>query len=355
MHHVHTLMPTEVAHLYQENILAADAIPTARRIIAAVHESARRRLRALPWLDARSRALAQAKLSQLRFMIGVRPADVLRARARRRTLSVFDTGGLSVFGAHVVDVRLRSSLDVLAEITVSGVRPAEWARAEGGSTQPFSALSANAAYVAEQNTLFVPAPMLQSPIFSPHLPLEHNFGAFGVLVGHEISHGFDERGQQYDASGWRVNATTRWTDSVVANFAQRAQCLAGKYAHFKFMVSRPGQWQVTEGTVSGRRTLNEDIADFGGLTLAYSAWLTECGGECAVPQQHGFFRAFGQVFCGKHTSENVLKQLNTDVHAPEWVRVNAAVDLFEPFQTAYACLGAGSETRLLPPSGCVLW
>ena len=106
----------------------------------------------------------------------------------------------------------------------------------------------------------------------------HNFGALGVLLGHEITHAFDARGQRFDAHGWLVPKARRWSVFSRRSFAKRERCVAKHYGGFKFWMQL-SKLSMAEHFVDGGRTVNEDLADIGGLALAFKAWNHTCGGK----------------------------------------------------------------------------
>jgi endothelin-converting enzyme/putative endopeptidase len=193
-----------------------------------------------------------------------------------------------------------------------------------------------------------PAGILQPPFFTRGAPDGVNHGANGKVMGHELTHGFDDEGRQFDAEG---NLRDWWTASVGQEFDRRAACIADQY---------DGYVAVDDLKVNGKLTLGENIADLGGLKLTYSAWQALHPGASGEPEVAGFtpaqtfFLAFAQSWCAKERPEAVRTQIRTDPHSPEQWRVNGPISNFPAFQEAFQC-PAGSAMVRPPGKRCELW
>ncbi len=203
----------------------------------------------------------------------------------------------------------------------------------------------NAFYSLDQNTTVFPAGILQLPFFDAGRPAAANYGAIGSVMGHEITHGFDDSGRQFDADGalreW-------WTPTVADEFSRRASCVAEVFDGFE---AQPGQH------VNGSLTLGENLADLGGLKLAHAAFHAADGGNGAgapglfEPDQQ-FFIAYAQSWCGNQRPEYEAYQIRTDEHAPWRYRVNGAVANVPAFAAAFHC---PSGAPLAPVNRCDVW
>ena len=203
----------------------------------------------------------------------------------------------------------------------------------------------NAYYNASKNEMVFPAGILQAPFFSPEAPDTANHGGAGLVMGHELTHGFDDRGRQYDGDG---NLREWWTPAVADAYKERAACVANQY----------DQYVATEDLhVNGKLTLGENIADIGGLKLARAALRGKDGALAQrvsakfTPDQQ-FFLAFAQVWCQNTTPQALRLRANTDPHSPGRWRVNGPASDNDDFARAFQCK-AGS--RMNPEKKCVVW
>ena len=186
------------------------------------------------------------------------------------------------------------------------------------------------------------AGFLQPPIFDPEVDDAVNFGGVGSVMGHELSHQFDDEGRKYDADGAR---RSWWSAEDVARFEERARCFVDEYARFR----------IDDGTpVDGKLTLGENIADNGGIRLSYAALRpSELGPKIDgyTPAQR-FFLAWGQIRCENVTIEAARRQVESDEHAPGSARVNGVVSNVPEFARAFAC-APGSP--MAPTTRCAIW
>jgi putative endopeptidase len=192
----------------------------------------------------------------------------------------------------------------------------------------------NAYYRPSMNDINFPAGILQPPFYGKLMDDAVNYGGIGVVIGHELTHGFDDQGRKYDAEG---NFRDWWTADDGKEFEQRVDCTAKEYSGFVSVKDDKGEIKL-----NGKLTLGENTADNGGLKLAYMA-LTEIIGNTPVkpvdgytPQQR-FFLAYGQIWCQNVTDQEARKRVLTDPHSPGRWRVNGAVQNSAAFQEAFGC------------------
>jgi endothelin-converting enzyme/putative endopeptidase len=188
----------------------------------------------------------------------------------------------------------------------------------------------NAYYDAQMNDINFPAGVLQPPLFDPKMDDAPNYGNTGATIGHELTHGFDDEGRQYDAKG---NLHDWWTKTDAAEFQQRAQCVVDEYSQFKV---------VDDIKINGKLTNGEDIADLGGTLLAYIAWKAANKGKALTPvdgltPDQRFFIGMAQWACGTERPENLRMGAITDPHSPLEYRVNGVVSNMPEFQSAFSC------------------
>jgi endothelin-converting enzyme/putative endopeptidase len=175
-----------------------------------------------------------------------------------------------------------------------------------------------------------------------------NHGAIGLVVGHELTHGFDDEGRQFDAAG---NLTDWWTKAVGEEFDRRAACVADQYS---------GYVAVDDVKLNGKLTLGENIADLGGLLLSFSAYQASRAGKPAEPPVAGFspeqafFLGYAQAWCSVTRPEQARLRAATDPHSPPRWRVNGPLSNLDAFQRAFAC-PAGSPMVRPAAKRCEVW
>ena len=203
----------------------------------------------------------------------------------------------------------------------------------------------NAYYDALLNDINFPAGILQPPLFDRNADNAVNLGAIGAVIGHELTHGFDDEGRQFDAKG---NLHDWWTARDAAEFKKRAGCLVGEYGSFK---------AVENVRVNGELTLGENTADAGGLRVAYMALLEDVAARTLpkvdgyTPEQR-FFLAYAQSNCENEADEWLRLSALTDPHAPASFRVNGVVENMPEFQAAFGCRVGQPMAR---KAACRVW
>jgi putative endopeptidase len=183
----------------------------------------------------------------------------------------------------------------------------------------------NAYYNAGTNEICFPAANLQNPFFSPEGQLAENYGGIGAVIGHEIGHGFDDRGAQYDSAGTLDNW---WTADDQAAFELKSRALIAQYDGFSPR-QLPGQF------VNGALTVSENISDLGGVSIAYRAYLIALGGDAETADTRAFFTNYAYCFRYKLRIELEQQWLTTSTHSPAEFRANAVRNLDE-FHEAFA-------------------
>lgn len=188
----------------------------------------------------------------------------------------------------------------------------------------------NAYYSPAQNNINFPAGILQPPFFDAKLDNAVNYGGIGAVIGHELTHGFDDSGRRFDAKG---NLRDWWTPEDGKAFDQRAECIDKQYGSYV---------AVGDVKLNGKLTLGENVADNGGLRIAYMALLDSIANKKLAkidgftPEQR-FFLGWGQVWCSHMTSEAERFRAQTDPHSPGRYRVNGVVSNMPEFQQAFGC------------------
>jgi putative endopeptidase len=203
----------------------------------------------------------------------------------------------------------------------------------------------NAYYDPQNNNINFPAGILQPPFFDAKIDDAVNLGAIGAVIGHELTHGFDDQGRQYDAEG---NVKDWWTPADAREFEQRADCIAQQYA---------GYTAVADVKLNGKLTLGENVADNGGLRIAYMTLMDLLDGKTRpkmdgyTPEQR-FFLGWAQVWCTADREETARLRAITDPHSPGKYRVNGTLSNMPEFQKAFGC-SAGQP--MVSAKACRVW
>jgi len=214
---------------------------------------------------------------------------------------------------------------------------------EWGMTPP----TVNAYYSPLTNTINFPAGILQPPFFDASADDAVNFGGIGVVIGHELTHGFDDQGRKFDAEG---NLRDWWTADDAKKFEERAKCISDEYSGFV---------AVDDVHVNGQLTLGENTADNGGIRIALRALhnvLKAQGKENEVingltPDQR-FFLAFAHVWCSNLSPQILRLIAQTDPHSPGTFRINGTVANMPEFRDAFGCKVTDAMVR---EKGCKVW
>jgi putative endopeptidase len=203
----------------------------------------------------------------------------------------------------------------------------------------------NAYYRAPMNDITFPAGILQPPFFDKAIDDPVNYGGIGAVIGHELTHGFDDQGSQYDKDG---NFKSWWTPEDRAEFDKRTDCIVNEYAGFT---------AVDDVHLNGKLTLGENTADNGGVRIAYMALQQDLKDkekakvEGFTPEQR-FFLGFGQIWCQNVTPENARMRATVDPHSPGQYRVNGVVSNSTEFQQAFGCKAGQPMVR---ENACHVW
>jgi endothelin-converting enzyme/putative endopeptidase len=203
----------------------------------------------------------------------------------------------------------------------------------------------NAYYDPQMNDMNFPAGVLQPPLFDPKLDDAPNYGNTGATIGHELTHGFDDEGRQFDAKG---NLRDWWTKADGAAFEKRAACVAEQYAQYTV---------VDDIKINSKLTLGEDVADLGGTLLAYRAWREATKNQRLAPvdgltPDQRFFVGMAQWACGDERAESKRMSAITNPHSPDQYRINGVVANMEEFRNAFQCKPGQPMARV---NACRVW
>ncbi len=203
----------------------------------------------------------------------------------------------------------------------------------------------NAYYDPQMNDMNFPAGVLEPPLFDPKMDDAPNYGNTGATIGHELTHGFDDEGRQFDARG---NLRDWWTKQDSAEFVKRAACVSDQYAQYTV---------VDDIKINSKLTLGEDVADLGGTILAYMAWQDATRNEQLKPIDNfspaqRFFIGMAQWACGDERPESRRASAITDPHSPVKYRINGVVSNMPEFGRAFACKAGQPMVR---EQACRVW
>jgi predicted metalloendopeptidase len=210
----------------------------------------------------------------------------------------------------------------------------------------FSPPTVNASYSSLNNDITFPAGILQPPFFNFDADDAINYGAIGGVIGHEITHGFDDSGSRYDADG---NLRMWWTEQDRKQFEERASCVVEQFDKYEL---QPGLF------INGKLTLGENIGDFAGLTVSYDAFMRSLEGKeppkpiDGFTAEQRFFLGWAQVWAGKYRPEAEIQQVRGNSHSlPRW-RVNGPMSNMPEFSKAWGCK---APAKMVRTDACLIW
>jgi len=304
--------------------LKADALEMVNRI----EEAMRERIEQLDWMSPETKKQALVKLEGIRNKIGY--PDRWRDYSSIKLLPDDFAGNIERAGA----------FEVQRQINKIGrpVDHGEW---------QISAATVDAYYNPQMNDINFPAGVMQPPLYDPKMDDAPNYGDTGGTIGHELTHGFDDEGSQFDAKG---NLKDWWTKLDREKFETRTKCVEDQYSSYV---------SVADVHLNGKLTLGENVADLGGEILAYMAWQSKTNGmnlqpiEGLTPEQR-FFIGFAQWDCANERPDDLRVRAATDPHSPAKYRINGVVVNMPEFGKAFGCKSGQPMVR---PSDqmCKVW
>jgi len=305
------------------------------QLVLALEKSLGDDIKTLPWMSDETKKAAEEKLSLIRNKIGYpeKWRDYSALEIKRDDLM----GNIhrdAVFQRNYRLSKLGKPVD-----------EKEW-----GMTPP----TVNAYYNPSMNDINFPAGVLQPPFFDFTADPAVNFGGIGVVIGHEMTHGFDDQGSKYDGHGNRIE----WqTAEDRKKFTERTDCEVAEYDGFEASPAHDG---MPAQNLKGALTLGENTADNGGLRIAYMALLDTLAAEHksiddkidGYTEAQRYFLGFGQVWCQNQTDQSARQSALTDPHSPGRWRANGSVQNFEEFGKAFGCK---KGQPMYPEHSCRVW
>src|SRR5579862_1452120 len=319
-----------LGQLYVDRMFGPEGKERTQKMVKAIENAMQKDIGQLPWMSDTTKKKAYEKLNAIVNNIGY--PDKWRDYSSIE-IKVDDYAGNSSRAGAFEVARLYKKID----------QPTD--RKDWSMTPP----TVNAYYRPPMNDINFPAGILQPPFYGKMMDDAVNFGGIGVVIGHELTHGFDDQGRKYDAEG---NFRDWWTPEDAKEFEQRADCTAKEYSSFVSVKDDKGEVKL-----NGKLTLGENTADNGGLKLAYMALMDTIGSTPVKPidgftAQQRFFLSFAQIWCQNVTDQEARKRALTDPHSPGRWRVNGAVQNSSAFEEAFGCK-AGQP--LVSANACRVW
>jgi endothelin-converting enzyme/putative endopeptidase len=295
---------------YIEVAFGPDARTQISQMVDALEKAMGRDIQELPWMTEATKKAALEKLKAITNNVGTPKhwRDYSRV-----TIAKDDYFGNTKRSAEMARGRALERIGKPTDNT-------EWTM-----TTP----TVNAFYSPPNNTINFPAGILQSPFFDPRRDIALNFGGAGAVIGHEMTHGFDDQGRKFDGAG---NVRDWWTPADAAEFEKRVACIANEYSSFT---------AVDDVKLNGRLTLGENTADNGGIRIALMALHDVLNGkedkvDGLTPEQR-FFLGWGQIWCENVTPQYSRQSAMTNPHSPGQYRVNGVLQNMPEFQKAFSC------------------
>ena len=304
--------------------LKADAVDMVKRIENAMEV----RIHALDWMSDETKKQALIKLQGIRNKIGY--PDKWRDYS---TVKIAPNDFVGNF-RRSTEFERRRDINKIGKPVDHG----EW-----GMTPP----TVNAYYNGQMNDINFPAGVLQPPLYDPKMDDAPNYGNTGGTIGHELTHGFDDEGSQFDAKG---NLKDWWTKEDREKFDARTKCVSDQYATYVI---------VDDIHINSKLTMGEDVADLGGEILAYIAWQGATKNKNLQPKdgltpEQRFFIGFAQWDCSNMRPEDMRVRAITDAHSPSRYRINGVVVNMPEFGKAFSCK-ADSPMVASPDKICKVW
>jgi len=317
-----------LGHLYVEEYFPAESKAQMEVLVANLKGAMKGRIEKAEWMSAPTKAEALTKLAKIRVKIGYPD--------KWRDYSPLVIRDDDLYG------NIKRGLEFEWNYQLGRM---------GGPTDPeewgMTPQTVNAYYNSVKNEIVFPAAILQPPMFDPKANPAVNYGAIGAVIGHEITHGFDDQGRNSDADG---KLRDWWTPADAERFKAEAAKLGKQYSGYELF---PGH------KINGDLTMGENIADLGGLLVAHDAYLASLGGKPApvidgVTGEQRFFLGFAQVWAGQTRDDEAKQRLVSDPHSPQLYRVNGVLPNMDSWDKAFAI--KPGDKMYLPPSAKVrIW
>ena len=319
-------MPEYLGQPYVQRMFPGDSKQIAKDLVGAIGDTMGQTLTHLDWMSEQTKAAARDKLAKIVPMIGFPD-----------TWKTYDYAvNPKSYAANMLAAR---AFENKRQMKKAGqpIDRSEWL---------MGAFEVNAYYNPFANNTALPAGILQPPFFGAKRSVAANLGGIGMVIGHELTHGFDDQGAQFDAQG---NMRNWWQQEDLSRFQSKGQCVAGQYGDIEVLPKRK---------INGQLTLGENIADLGGVKMAFYAYRTLRSGADKTFVADGFnedqqfFLGVAQAWCSQEREAETVRRLTTDPHSPPKYRVFGSLRNLPEFADAFQCK-AGE--RMAPKNACEVW
>uniref|UniRef100_A0A667ZK08 Endothelin-converting enzyme 1 n=1 Tax=Myripristis murdjan TaxID=586833 RepID=A0A667ZK08_9TELE len=321
--------------LFVKATFTEDSKTIAENMVSEIKWAFEDSLKYVSWMDSDTKKAAKEKADAIYNMVGY-PQFIMNTTKLDKVFNDFEV---------VSDLYFQNVMQYYnfsARVTADQLRKTP-NRNQWSMTPP----TVNAYYNPTKNEMVLPAGILQAPFYSRSWPKALNFGGIGVVMGHELTHAFDDQGREYDKDG---NLRSWWKNSSVEAFKKQTQCMVEQYSNYS----------INQEPLNGKHTLGENIADNGGLKAAYKAyvnWIKKNGEEATLPalgmtNHQLFFVGFAQVWCSVRTPESSHEGVITDPHSPSRFRVIGTISNSHEFSKHFGCK---ADAPMNPKHKCELW
>ncbi|RNA08868.1 endothelin-converting enzyme 1-like isoform X1 [Brachionus plicatilis] len=335
-------MEFAVGRLYVENYFNNASKDAATEMILNIQNEFKNMLKQLDWMDSKSKQLAIDKANNIDIRIGF-PEFSYNNTHMEDLYSQYSIEPNEFF-INFMNILKADTIENLNKLRKTNNR-SEWL---------IGPAIVNAFYSTPNNQICFPAGILQFPFYDVENPNYLNYGGIGSVIGHEITHGFDDRGRLYDKNGvfHEDESAGLWTNETVEKYKKKVECFVDQYnSYHSTQVNR---------TIDGLQTCGENIADNGGIKQsfrAYRKWAEEHGEESILPglnfnQEQLFFINYAQVWCGKFRDQNLLSRIINGQHSPAEFRVIGPTSNLEEFSEVFSCK-KGQKNN--PAKKCSVW
>jgi len=319
-------LPDALGRRFVETTLGEEGMRRTQTMVAEIEKAMAADLQSLDWMTPKTKQQAELKLKAVLNKIGT--------VEKWQTYDTVTIKRDDAFG----NFEQSSRYEVQRQLAKIG-KPVD--KKEWEMSQP----TVNAYYEPQQNNINFPAGILQPPFYDNAMDDAVNYGGIGAVIGHELTHAFDDEGRQFDAKG---NLRDWWTPADAKAFEERAACLVNEYGNFTI---------IDNIKINGKLTLGENTADNGGVRLAYMALMDHLGGKEPPPRDgftapQRFFLGFAQVWCESRRPEFSRLRAQTDPHSPGNYRVNGVVSNLPEFQKAFGC---STNQPMVGHPACRVW
>jgi len=313
---------------YVRKVFSPELKQSTLDMVRRIEDAMAKRIQALDWMSPETKQQALVKLQGIRNKIGY--PDKWRDYSAVKIVRTEFLGNVQ----RATEFEHRRDIAKIGKPVDRG----EWS---------ISPATVDAYYNPQMNDINFPAGVLQPPLYDAKMDDAPNYGDTGGTIGHELTHGFDDEGSQYDAKG---NLKNWWKEEDRKKFDERTKCVSDQYSSYVV---------VEDVHINGRLTMGEDVADLGGEILAYMAWGEANAGKDLQPvdeltPEQRFFIGFAQWDCANERPEDQRVRAQTDPHSPPEYRINGVVVNMPEFGAAFSCK-AGQPMVKPPEKVCQVW